>query len=77
MTEKRVDCVVDRVEDGIAVLIPDDGSEIFEISGDRFRLSENMSCTAVFRNGKLTEILPRSAATENKDRLNKLFNKNK
>lgn len=75
MTERRIDCVVDRIEDGIAVLIPDDGSEIFEVSEGKFKLSENMCCTAVFREDKLVEILPRSMTTGNKDRLHMLFNK--
>lgn len=77
MAEKRIDCVVDRVEDGVAVIIPDDGSEIFEASEDKFKLSENMSCTAVFTDGELTDIVPRENKTNNKDRLNRLFNKNK
>lgn len=77
MTEKRIDCVVDRAEDGVAVLIPDDGSEIFEVPEDKFRLSENMSCTAIFIDGELTDIVPRKNKTNNRDRLNRLFNKNK
>lgn len=78
MEEKSIDCVVDRIEGGVAVLVPDDGSQVLEADVSVFPfLRENMGCTATFRDGKLAEIRERSVTTDNRSRLQSLFNKNK
>lgn len=78
MAERKINCVIDRVEDGVIVLVPDDGSPVFEARAALFPdARENMSCTALFCGDELTKIVARPAATNNRDRLQKLFNKNK
>lgn len=75
---KNIDCVIDRVEGSIAVLIPDDGSPVFEADVSEYGwVRENMFCTAVFRDGALSGILPRKAESDNKSRLERLFEKGK
>lgn len=68
--------VIDRIENGIATIIPDDGSPIFNthLSKDFFE----GQTVVVEENGNIraaddTEI-PQS---DNKEKLNKLFSKNK
>lgn len=68
--------VIDRIENGVATVIPDDGSHIFNV-----RLSEDFSegqTVVVEENGNIrrakdSEIPKR----DNKEKLNKLFSKNK
>lgn len=68
--------VIDRLEEGIATLIPDDGSPIFERSlgegffeGQTVIIEEN----GEIRRAEENEIPKRN----NKERLQSLFNKNK
>ena len=67
--------VIDRIEEGIATIIPDDGSEIFTLTvteefseGQTVIIEENG-----IRPAEDAEMPPRN----NKERLKKLFNKNK
>ncbi len=68
--------VIDRIEKGIAIIIPDDGSALFKASlPDGFFEGQTV---VVDKNGNIraaddTEIPKR----DNKEKLNKLFNKNK
>ena len=72
--EKKT-AVIDRIEEGIATIIPDDGSEIFTLTvteefseGQTVIIEENG-----IRPASECEKPPRS----NKERLKNLFNKNK
>ncbi len=72
--EKRT-AVIDRIEEGIATIIPDDGAEIFTLAveegffeGQTVVIEENG-----IRPAEDAEMPPRN----NKERLKKLFNKNK
>lgn len=78
MAEREIHCVIDRIEDGVIVLVPDDGSPVLEARAALFPdIEENMSCTAVFSDSVLTKIIARSSASDNKGKLQKLFNKSK
>ena len=75
---KEIKCVIDRIEGSIAVLIPNDGTPVFEADVSEYGWArENMFCTAVFHDGKLSCILQREAKNDNKSRLEKLFEKGK
>lgn len=86
--EKTIICVVDRVEEGIAVCFPDDGSEkitfpIFPFG--TIREGDALALTVTVQDGKQTVIRLRSATdAEHKDRkeenamrLRRLFDKSK
>lgn len=78
MAERKVDCVVDRVEDGVMVLVPDSGDKVIEVPSKLFPVfKENEGCTVFLEGEKIIKIIRREVSTDNKDRLKKLFNKNK
>ena len=68
-------CVVDRIEDGVIVLVPDDGSENIELSAESFP-ALRVNDAAVYEDG---EIRPATAdehqnrMDENRERLRRLF----
>lgn len=86
--EKTIICVVDRVEEGIAVCFPDDGSEkiTFPVSSfGTIHEGDALALTVMIQDGKQTVIHVRPATdTEHTDRkqentlrLRRLFDKNK
>lgn len=78
MAERKVDCVVDRVEDGVMVLVSDSGDKVIEVPSKLFPdFKENEGCTVLLEGEKIIKIIRREVSTDNKDRLKKLFNKNK
>lgn len=70
-------CVVDRVEDGIITLLPDDGGESIELfAKDHPDFSPN--CAVVLENGtaRLAKEGEREDKTEqNRERLKRLFDR--
>ncbi len=86
--EKTIICVVDRVEEGIAVCIPDDGSEQIAFPASSFgtvREDDALALTVTVQDGEQTVIHVRPATDaehidrkqENALRLRRLFDKNK
>lgn len=76
MATETINCAVDRIEEGTAVLIPDDGSAPFEISaGSLTGLTEGAAYTAVFEDGRLISLQPKQCGTKNAARLKNLFDK--
>ena len=68
--------VIDRVEEGIATVIPDDGTPIFETAlGEGFFEGQTVVIedSGTVRHAEENEIPKRN----NKERLRNLFNKNK
>lgn len=86
--EKTIICVVDRVEEGIAVCFPDDGSEKITFPVSSFgavREGNALALTVTVQDDKQTVIHVRPATDtehidrkqENALRLRRLFDKNK
>lgn len=72
-------CIVDRIENGIAVLVPDDGSPVREERVEKYPFLASGEA-AVYEDGKLrpAEKGEREDRREsNAQRLEKLFRKNK
>jgi len=85
--EKTIIGVVDRVEEGIVVCFPDNGSETITFSAASFgtiREGDTLAITVTIQDGKQTVIRVRSATDaehidhkqENALRLRRLFDKN-
>lgn len=86
--EKTIIGVVDRVEEGIVVCFPDDGSEKITFSAASFgtiREGDALAITVTMQDGKQTVVSVRPAIEtehidrkqENALRLRRLFDKNK
>ncbi len=86
--EKTIIGVVDRVEEGIAVCFPDDGSEKITFSATSFgtiREGDALAITVTMQDGMQTVVSVRPATNtehidrkqENALRLRRLFDKNK
>ncbi|MDD6095058.1 MAG: DUF3006 family protein [Clostridia bacterium] len=70
-------CVADRIEDGVIVLIPDDGTEPVELKAEDYPQIK-VNDAVVFENGKVRPAVPgehEDKREENKERLNRLFKK--
>lgn len=73
--EKRT-AVIDRIEEGIAVVIPDDGGEIFTCPA-KDGLAEGMA-VVIEEGGTVRAALPGERKKRStKEKLQRLFNKNK
>lgn len=86
--EKTVICVVDRVEEGIVVCFPDDGSEKITfpaVSFGAIREGDALALTIAVQDGKQTVLRLRPATDaehknckqQNASRLRRLFDKGK
>lgn len=86
--EETIICVVDRVEEGIAVCLPDDGGKKITFPAAAFgkiREGDALALTVAERNGRQTVIRLRPATDtehidqkeQNAQRLRRLFDKNK
>lgn len=67
--------VIDRIEEGIATVIPDDGGEIFSLPVTE-EFSEGQT-VVITENGIRAAEESEKPKRSNKDRLRNLFNKNK
>ena len=80
--KKTVRAVVDRKEDTLLVLVPDEGEEVYHVSKDAYDLSVNDVCDLTVEDGKVLSVTILKDETErrksaSKSRLSALFAKGK